>query len=142
MSLHNKTSVFSGQSGVGKSSLLNVCFGLSLKVGALAQKTYKGTHTTTTAELLPLPGGGYCVDTPGIRSFGLWNIHKDDVMSHFTEFHPWATSCKFPDCTHLNEPQCGVLQALADGKIARLRYESYQVLLREAMSGSDKMTWG
>ena len=137
--LQNKTSVFSGQSGVGKSSLLNACFGLSLRVGALTQKTYKGAHTTTTAELLPLPGGGYCVDTPGIRSFGLWKLQKEDVVSHFAEFHSF--SCKFPDCTHLNEPGCKVLLALEKGKIAPLRYESYQILLGEALSGTDKTTW-
>jgi ribosome biogenesis GTPase len=139
--LQNKTSVFSGQSGVGKSSLLNACFGLTLKVGQLAKKTYKGTHTTSTAELLPLPGGGYCVDTPGIRSFGIWNLQKMEVISHFREFHPFCSSCKFPDCTHQSEPECGVLAALEEKKISLLRYESYMILLREALAGPDKTTW-
>ena len=137
--LQNKTTVFSGQSGVGKSSLLNACFGLSLKVGDLAQKTYKGTHTTTMAELIPLPGGGYCVDTPGIRSFGIWKLQKEDVIAHFQDFATYP--CKFPDCSHLNEPECGVVQALEEGKISPLRYESYATLFTEVLSGPEKTTW-
>ena len=139
--LQNKTSVFSGQSGVGKSSLLNACFGLSLKVGVLSQKTIKGAHTTSMAELLSLSGGGYCVDTPGIRSFALWDLKKDDVTRHFQDLIAFSCFCKFPDCIHLNEPQCGVLKALEAGKIAPLRYESYQTLLTAAMEGTDKTTW-
>lgn len=139
--LQNKTSVFSGQSGVGKSSLLNVCFGWNLKVGELAQKTYKGTHTTTTAELISLPGGGYCVDTPGIRSFGLWKLQKEDISAHFRDIASFAIGCKFPDCTHRNEPECAVQEALAKGNLAPLRYESYRNLLEEVLGGLDKMTW-
>lgn len=139
--LQNKTSVFSGQSGVGKSSLLNACFGLTLKVGELTQKTYKGTHTTTTAELLPLPGGGYCVDTPGIRSFGIWKLKKEEVVTHFIEFVELSHLCKFPDCTHITEPQCEVLRRLEEGKLSHLRYESYKTLLTEAMNGPEKTTW-
>jgi ribosome biogenesis GTPase len=137
--LQGKTTVFSGQSGVGKSSLINRCFDLSLKVGELAQKTYKGTHTTTTAELLRLPGGGYCVDTPGIRSFSLWELQTADVVAHFREFCRF--SCKFPDCTHFQEPGCGVLIALERGELPMLRYLSYQTLWEEAKSGIVKTTW-
>lgn len=133
--LKDKASVFSGQSGVGKSSLLNACFGLDLKTGGLAHKTAKGTHTTTMAELLPLPTGGYCVDTPGIRSFGLWKLTKDDVTAHFQDLAQY--SCKFPDCAHINEPECGTLAALKEGKISPLRYESYRTLLDEATGGMD-----
>lgn len=139
--LQNKTSVFSGQSGVGKSSLLNACFGLKLKTGDLAQKTFKGSHTTTTAELLPLPEGGYCVDTPGIRSFGIWKLQKDEVIAHFKEFIPFSKKCKFPNCTHIQEPQCAVIKAHEKGKIHSLRYGSYQILLNEALSGLDQTTW-
>ncbi len=139
--LQGKTAVFSGQSGVGKSSLLNACFGLTLKIGGLTQKTAKGAHTTTMAELLSLPGGGYCVDTPGIRSFSLWKLKKEDVIAHFHEFTSLKKKCKFPDCSHIEEPECAVLAALEKNKIALLRYQSYRVLLEEATSGLEKTTW-
>lgn len=135
--LKDKISVFSGQSGVGKSSLINACYGLTLKIGELAQKTSKGSHTTTTAELIPLPGGGYCVDTPGIRSFGIWNLKKDEVIEHFHDIASFADSCKYGDCIHLSEPGCAVLKALEEHKIAPLRYESYRTLIDEAAGGTD-----
>lgn len=139
--LKNKTSVFSGQSGVGKSSILNACFGLSLKVGSLTQKTAKGAHTTTMAELLALPEGGYCVDTPGIRSFGVWSLKKQDILAHFQDLALFASECKFPDCMHLNEPECAVLDRLEAGEISPLRYESYQILLNESLNTPEKTTW-
>lgn len=132
--LKDKVSVFAGQSGVGKSSLINVCFGIQLKTGELAQKTSKGTHTTSRAELIPLPTGGYCVDTPGIRSFGLWKLIKEDVKTHFCDF---GAGCKYPDCLHVNEPGCHVLRDLEKGHISSLRYESYRTLLEEATGGTD-----
>ena len=110
-------------------------------MGDLAQKTLKGTHTTTTAELIPLPGGGYCVDTPGIRSFGVWKLQKGEVVSHFRDIAEIGESCKFPDCSHLAEPECAVVEALEEGKISSLRYDSYRTLYLEAVSGSDKTTW-
>ncbi len=138
--MKGKSSVFSGQSGVGKSSLINVAFGLTLKTGDLAQKTFKGTHTTTTAEFLTLPGGGYCIDTPGVRSFGIWGLEKRDVTSHFTEITELAYGCKFPDCAHIEEPHCAVLQALEEKKLSPLRYESYKSLLAEARGDIDNWT--
>lgn len=133
--LKGKTSVFSGQSGVGKSSLINVCYGLELRTGDLAQKTSKGTHTTTTAELLTLPDGGHVVDTPGIRSFGIWKLQKEEVVAHFADLAQYP--CKYLDCQHTTEPGCAVLQALEEGKISSLRYESYQTLLDEATGRLD-----
>lgn len=133
--LKDKVSVFSGQSGVGKSSLINATYGLTLKTGDLAQKTAKGCHTTSAAEFLPLPGGGYCVDTPGVRSFGIWKLKKEEVMGHFSDFI--AQSCKYPDCSHINEPDCGVLKALSEGALSNLRYESYRSLFDEATGGLD-----
>jgi len=138
--LQGKTTVFAGQSGVGKSSLLNVAFGLTLKTGELATKTYKGTHTTTTAELIALPGGGHVVDTPGTRSFTLWNLQRDDVVAHFRDLGMWAAECRFPDCNHVAEPGCAVLKALKEGKLPLMRYESYCSLLEEAAGGADNRT--
>ncbi len=139
--LQNKTSVFSGQSGVGKSSLLNACFGLSLKTGAITQKTAKGAHTTTMAELLKLPEGGYCVDTPGIRSFGIWSLKKEEVIKHFRDLVRPKAKCKFPDCTHIQEPNCAVIRGVELGKISKLRYASYQTLLESSLSLNEKTTW-
>ena len=138
--LQNKTSVFSGQSGVGKSSLLNACFGLNLKTGGLAQKTHKGSHTTTSAELISLPGGGYCVDTPGIRSFAIWNLQKDEILLHFKDISHFAGDCKFPDCSHTSEPGCAVIVALEEELISPMRYNSYQSLLSDCFGGPDQRT--
>ncbi|MBI3508557.1 MAG: ribosome small subunit-dependent GTPase A [Chlamydiia bacterium] len=138
--LQHKTSVFSGQSGAGKSSLLNACFGLSLKTGELSQKTQKGSHTTTTAELLPLPGGGYCVDTPGIRSFAIWNLQPTDLIHHYRDIAKFATRCQFPDCVHLEEPNCAVRKAVEKKKLSALRYNSFQSLFNEIRGGPDQRT--
>ncbi len=138
--MKDKSSVFSGQSGVGKSSLINAAFGLSLKTGDLALKTAKGSHTTSSAELLSLPGGGYCIDTPGIRGFGIWGLDKDDVTSHFVDIQQFSSQCKFPDCMHIQEPKCAVQKALEEGKISPLRYESYRTLLAEALGDIDNWT--
>lgn len=133
--LKDKVSVFSGQSGVGKSSLINVAYGLNLRTGGLAHKTSKGTHTTTTAELIALPEGGYCVDTPGVRSFGIWKLQKEEVTGHFADLA--GLNCKYLDCNHINEPECGVLKGIEEGRISPLRYESYRTLLDEAIGGMD-----
>ncbi len=136
--LQNKTSVFSGQSGVGKSSILNACFGLTLKTGVLTQKTAKGAHTTSMAELITLPNGGYCVDTPGVRSFGVWSLKKEDVIEHFREF---KSRCQFPDCSHTSEPNCRVVKNVKNGKIPALRYQSYLTLMNEVQTQKSKTTW-
>jgi ribosome biogenesis GTPase len=138
--MKDKTSVLIGQSGVGKSSLLNVAFNLSLKTGELAQKTFKGTHTTTTSELLPLPHGGYCVDTPGIRSFGVWNLTRAEVVAHFHDLASLGKQCHYPDCSHITEPHCAVLHALKEGNLPLMRYESYCTLLEESLGGHDNRT--
>ena len=112
--LKDRTSVFSGQSGVGKSSLLNVCYGFSLRVGGLAHKTSKGTHTTTTAELIPLPGGGLCGHA---RSQKFWRLEvkKEEVTAHFHDLV--GLESEYPDCQHLSEPNCGVLRAVEEKRI-------------------------
>lgn len=138
--LQGKTAVFSGQSGVGKSSLLNALFGFELKTGELTAKTAKGAHTTSRATLLPLPQGGYCIDTPGIRSFAIWKLTAKDVRHHFQEFTKFR--CKFPDCTHRQEQGCAIHKAIEKGKISPLRLESYHTLLEQALSPQDSPTWG
>lgn len=127
--MKNKASVFSGQSGVGKSSLINAVTGLELKIGDIVEKTKKGSHTTTTAQLIPLEGGGWCIDTPGIRSFGVWDLKKDELQHYYTEIFEKGLSCKFPDCSHTHEQDCAVLMAVENGEISKLRYESYAALL-------------
>jgi ribosome biogenesis GTPase len=131
--MRDKASVFSGQSGVGKSSLINTMTGLDLRVGEVVEKTRKGSHTTTTAHLLPLEFGGWCIDTPGIKSFGIWNLKREEIESFYPEIHSYGLMCKFSDCTHTNEDQCAVLDALEVGNLSFLRYDSYQAL-RESVS--------
>lgn len=124
--LHNKISVLSGPSGVGKSSLLNALEpGLGLRAKAVSQATTKGRHTTVHPELLPLSTGGYVADTPGLRSLGLWDIEPTELDAYFVEIGPLVATCAFNDCTHLSEPGCAVRQAVTEGRIAASRYDSY-----------------
>ena len=129
--MKGKCSVFVGQSGVGKSSLLNELFGLKLRTGDLTDKTRKGSHTTSSAQLISLPHGGYCVDTPGVRSFALWNVPKEQISAYFSEITKYAEECRFPDCAHREEPGCAVTKALEKGLISPLRYESYISLITQ-----------
>jgi len=117
---------FSGQSGVGKSSLLNAIQpGLNLKIREVSGWTAKGKHTTTTAELIRLETGGHVVDTPGLRQFELWGVVPGEVEGHFVEFRPYIPQCKFPDCSHTHEAECAVKDAVHWGQIHFGRYESY-----------------
>jgi ribosome biogenesis GTPase / thiamine phosphate phosphatase len=119
-------SVVSGQSGVGKSSLLNAVEpDLHLRVQTVSEETQKGRHTTTTAELIPLSFGGYVVDTPGIRQFQLWDVIPEEVAGFFRDLRPYVSRCRFPNCTHTHEDNCAVKDAVADGWIDARRYESY-----------------
>jgi ribosome biogenesis GTPase len=129
LAMQGKMSVFSGQSGVGKSSLINTIMGLNLRTGGIVGKTWKGTHTTSTSHLIPLEGTGFCIDTPGIKSFGLWDLSAEEIQSYFTEFEPYINSCKYLNCSHLQEPECAVQKALAEGKISPLRFASYSALI-------------
>ena len=125
---------FVGQSGVGKSSLLNqIDDSLNLKVATVAQKTGRGRHTTTYSQLFPIKGG-YVADTPGMQTFGFPGNNKADLAECFPEFRGLVDSCRFQPCTHSHEPDCAVKQALAEGKIAESRYSSYLGMLEEVDS--------
>lgn len=128
--MKDKASVFSGQSGVGKSSLINLMTGLDLKVGETVERTKKGAHTTTTTQLIPLSFGGWCIDTPGIKSFGVWDLKREEIEGYFSEIHAYGLTCKFPNCSHSHEESCAVIQALEEGNISPIRYESYQALVQ------------
>ncbi len=121
-----RASVVAGQSGVGKSSLVNaVDPSLQLRVRTVSAETQKGRHTTTTARLWPLASGGYVVDTPGIRQFQLWDVIPAEVAGYFRDIRPYINHCKFPNCTHTHETDCAVKNAVADGRLDLRRYESY-----------------
>jgi len=127
--MRDKASVFSGQSGVGKSSLINSVSGYDLRVGEIVEKTKKGSHTTTTAQLLKLKFGGYCIDTPGIKSFGLWQLTREEIEKYFPDIHEVGLNCKYQDCRHLHEQDCAVLEAIDREELSFMRYESYQFLI-------------
>ena len=127
--MKDKASVFSGQSGVGKSSLINAMANYDLPIGGIVDKTQKGSHTTTTTQLLPLPFGGWCVDTPGIKSFGVWDLSKEELSSYFPEIHEHGKKCHYPTCSHMEESGCAVIEAVERGEISGLRLDSYHFIL-------------
>tara|TARA_R110000868_G_scaffold37111_10_gene131518 strand:+ start:105 stop:1022 length:918 start_codon:yes stop_codon:yes gene_type:complete len=128
--LSDKTSVFIGPSGVGKTSLLNTIDpNFSEKVGEISSFSNKGKHTTTFAKLIKLSNGGFLADTPGIREFGLFNIEPWELSLYFPEMLEPRRECKFNTCTHLHEPSCGVMEAFEQGKIDAGRYDSYIKIL-------------
>jgi ribosome biogenesis GTPase len=132
--LGGKTSVFVGQSGVGKSSLVNTLLpGVDITVGELSQKRKKGTHTTTTARLFHMPKGGDLIDSPGIREFGLWHISIDELLEGFIEFRDHIGYCRFRDCAHEEEPGCALQEAREKNKISETRYQSYLRIKRSIL---------
>jgi ribosome biogenesis GTPase len=119
-----------GQSGVGKSSLLNAIDPqLQLRTATVSAENDKGRHTTTTARLLPIASGGYVVDTPGIRQFQLWDVIAAEVAGYFLDLRPYTNHCRFPNCTHTHETDCAVKNAVADGRLDLRRYDSYCAML-------------
>lgn len=129
--MEGKASVLSGQSGVGKSSLINLITGSTLAIGEIVAKTRKGSHTTTATLLIPIRGGGFCIDTPGIKSFGLWDLSQEEIQTYFSEIQEKGKRCRYPNCLHLQEPDCAVKEAVSKGKISALRFDSYCALMAD-----------
>ena len=128
--LSGKITLLSGNSGVGKSTLLNALFGREMtRTGKISNAHDKGMHTTTFSEMYFLPDGGAVIDTPGIKGFGSVDMSKEEVGHYFREFFATSKDCRFGNCTHTNEPGCAVQEALVRGDIAISRYESYLSLL-------------
>lgn len=125
--LKDKVTLFSGHSGVGKSSLINAILpDFDLKTGEISESSDKGQHTTTFAEMHQLPFGGYLVDTPGIRELGIVDIEKEELSHFFVEMRERLNQCKFNNCRHINEPGCAIIKAVEEGEIEPSRYDSYQ----------------
>jgi ribosome biogenesis GTPase len=128
--MRNKTTLMSGHSGVGKSSLINRLLpGLDLRTKAVSGWSGKGLHTTTYAEMYDLPIGGKLIDTPGVREFGIVEISKPELSHYFLEMQPYITQCQFNNCLHMNEPGCAVKAAVDAGQIDVDRYVSYASIL-------------
>ncbi len=129
--LERETSIFVGQSGVGKSALINALLpGINTLEGSLSSGTDKGKHTTTTAKLFHFPAGGDLIDSPGIREFGMWHMSPEEVLQGFIEFRPYLGNCKFRDCMHQHEPGCALLEAIERGEIHADRMQSYKQILQ------------
>ncbi|MEL0240502.1 MAG: ribosome small subunit-dependent GTPase A [Flavobacteriaceae bacterium] len=130
--MKDNTSIFSGHSGVGKSTLINtVAPELRLKIGEISEQHGQGQHTTTFAEMFDLSFGGRIIDSPGIRGFGIADIDKEEIARYFKEFFKASENCKFNNCQHLSEPGCAVKSELEDGTIAESRYQSYLSMVLE-----------
>ena len=128
--MKNKVSIFTGHSGVGKSSLINLLdSSLELKIGRISEQNEQGQHTTTFAEMFNLNFGAKIIDSPGIKGFGLIDIEKNEIRNYFFEFDLHKDNCKFNDCLHENEPECAIKHAVKNGIISKSRYKSYLSML-------------
>ncbi len=131
-SLKGKTTLLSGNSGVGKTSIINRLIpGLQLRTAEISTTHLTGMHTTTFSEMFQLPGGGYIIDTPGVKGFGTIDYDIHDVSHYFPEIFRISKNCRFSDCTHTHEPGCAVIEALEDNLIAQSRYNSYLSILED-----------
>lgn len=134
--LKDKVTLLSGNSGVGKSTLINLLIpGSNQKVAEISDAHDTGMHTTTFSEMLALPGGGYLIDTPGIKGFGTFDMEPEEITSYFREIFRFSRDCRFSNCTHTHEPGCAVIQAVKDHYIAESRYQSYLSMLQDKDEG-------
>ncbi len=132
--LGGRVNIFVGQSGVGKSSLVNALMpGLDVEEGDVSETSGLGQHTTTAARLYHIPSGGDLIDSPGVREFGLWHLEAEEITQAFVEFRPYLGGCKFRDCKHLDDPGCILREAVEKGEISELRYQNYHRII-ESMS--------
>lgn len=130
--LRDKVTLLSGNSGVGKSTLLNLLIpDAHARVAEISEAHDAGMHTTTFSEMLDVPGGGYLIDTPGIKGFGTFDMEPEEITSYFKEIFQFSQECRFSNCTHTHEPGCAVLQAVENHHIALSRYESYLGMLKD-----------
>ena len=137
--LKDELTVFAGNSGVGKSSLLNqIMHEERFQTGKISEKTERGRHTTRHSELVKLPFGGYIIDTPGFSSFELESVMPNELEKLFREFSTYLGDCKFLDCRHISEPDCKLQEALKNGKVSQSRYESYKQLYDEVKAANQK----
>ena len=140
--LEGKTTLFSGNSGVGKSTLLNLLLpGVNLRTAEISDAHNTGMHTTTFSEMLPLPNGGWVIDTPGIKGFGSFDMEPEEICSYFKEIFQFSKDCRFSNCTHTHEPGCAVRQALENHYIAQSRYSSYLSMLKDKDEGKYREAW-
>lgn len=129
--LRGRTTTVAGPSGVGKSSLIN-CLqsAITMETGSISEKIERGKHTTRHSELIPVENG-YILDTPGFSSLGLFDLEKEELAAYYPEFAAYEKYCRFGGCSHISEPDCGIKQALSEGKIFKLRYDNYCQLYEE-----------
>jgi len=134
--LVDKITLFSGHSGVGKSTLINRLIpGMELKTGKISEYHNKGMHTTTFSEMISVPEGGYIVDTPGIKGFGVFDMDGVEISHYFPEIFKFSEQCRFNNCTHRQEPGCAVIQAVEDAYISESRYRSYLSMMNDEKDG-------
>lgn len=140
--LKDKITLFSGNSGVGKSTLLNHLIpGLSLRTAEISEAHNTGMHTTTFSEMLNLPYGGWVIDTPGIKGFGTFDMEPEEICGYFKEIFKFSKDCRFNNCTHTHEPGCAVRKAVEEHYISESRYNSYLSMLKDKEEGKYREAW-
>ena len=134
--IKNRITLFSGHSGVGKSTLINSLIpGVKLRTGEISGYHSRGMHTTTFSEMVDVPSGGFIIDTPGIKGFGMVDMEKDEISHYFLEIFEFSKKCRFNNCLHINEPDCAVVDAVAAHYISESRYKSYLSIMEEDADG-------